>query len=285
MTEANPQQNSGIMMALYKELQSKNFALPPLPESATKIQKALDDPDVDAGRVAKLLTTDPVLSGRLIQAANSPLFKGLTRIEDLNMAVSRLGLTCVQNLVISLTLNSLYAGKQQTWLKNKMASLWEISVNIAAISQILARDRKRLDPPEALLAGLLHDIGSIPILLMCDKKFGEPSDPQILDEALIELSPHLSQWIMEKWRLSKILSIVPTNVGNLRRNHDGPADYADVVQVARLHTYRGKQHPLGNISWAGIPAFAKLDLTPEESIAAIKEANSEIKEIKSMLKG
>jgi len=284
MSTAENTQNNSLLTLLQQSLKANNFTLPPLPDSATKVRKAIDDPEVDCEKVAKIIRVDPVLSGRLIQAANSPLFKGVTNIEDLNTAISRLGLKCVQNLVISLTVSSLFKNAAKPWVRRKFSQLWEVSIKIAALSEVLARSRKGLDGGEALLAGLLHDIGAIPIIILCDEKFGEPSDPEDLNTALQQLSPPLTSWILRKWHLSESIVSLPEDVADLTREGNEKVDYADVVQVARLHTWRGKKHPLGNVSWLDVPAFQKLGLTPEESIEAIKESHDDIKEVMSLLK-
>jgi HD-like signal output (HDOD) protein len=277
-------EGNDLLEHLEKELESRNFVLPSLPDSAKKVSDAINDPNVDANQVAKIIGTDPVLSGRVIQAANSPLFMGLNRIEDLKNAVSRLGLICVRNLVISLTVTQLYQSEGQHFLKKKMRSLWDLSTKVAAISEVLARGRQKVDPAEAMLAGLLHNIGALPVLAKCAETNINQSHADSLDNALMKLEPELGQWIMQQWQLREELSSVPLHVANILRAHEGLADYADIVQVARLHAYRGTKHPYAKIKWVGIPAFEKLDLTPEESIDAIKKADAEIKEVMQMLR-
>ena len=49
-------------------------------------------------------------------------------------------------------------------LRRVCNGLWAHSIEVAATSQVLARSVTHLDPEEALLAGLLHDIGALPIL-------------------------------------------------------------------------------------------------------------------------
>lgn len=273
-----------LLIHLEKELKSRHFVLPSLPDSAQKVRDAINNPNVDSNLIAKIIGTDPVLSGRVIQAANSPLFRGLGRIEDLRNAVSRLGLVCVRNLVISLTVTNLYKGQGKTFLKDKMKLLWEQSTKVAAMSEVLARDRRPIDPAEAMLAGLLHNIGAIPILAKCANTNINDTHIDALDEALLKLEPELGQWIMSQWQLREELSSVPINIADIYRSHEGPADYSDIIQVARLHAYRGSKHPLAKIKWMGIPAFEKLNLTPEESIDALKEADAEIKEVMQMLR-
>ncbi len=277
--------NRDILKRLEKELEDKNFALPTLPDSAKKISDAIADPNVSATRVARVIGTDAVLSGRLIQVANSPIFQGLKRIEDLQHAISRLGLVCVRNLVISLTVNNLYKGKGNETIQKKLKEVWQNGVKVAAVSEVLARGRWRIDPSEALLAGLLHNIGSIPILnKLAEPKFKDVNEATI-NEALLELEPNLSKWIMEHWHLKPELACVPVLIKDVKKDHAGPANYADIVQVARLHAYRNSSHPLAKMKWVNIPSFSKLELTPEDSVEIIKQARNEIKAVMGILQG
>lgn len=281
--QPTPEENP-LLAQLRKDIAAKNFSLPPLPESVQKMQKALQDPKIDAQQIAKLLAIDPVLSGRLIQAANSPLFRGLTQINDIRTAVTRLGMTCIRNLVMSLTLSRLYDNMSKTWIRTKLREIWDKSTKIAAISEVLSRPHRNLDSSEALLAGLIHDIGSVPLVQLCGKRFGNPKNPRILDDAIDALSPQLSHWIIGNWNVRPEIAQVPLETTHLERTHEGPPDYSDIVLVAKLHILRGKDHPLSKANWASVPAFQKLGLSPEDSITAIKAAHSEIQAVMAILK-
>lgn len=284
MVEPQLAPNNPLLEQLRKAIAAKNYTLPSLPESAIKLRKALSDPMVQNSHVTKMLSSDPVLVGRLLQTANSPLFRGLSKISDLDMAVTRLGLSCIQNLVMSLTVSALFRDAGKKWMQDKLLDIWNNSIKIAALSEVIARRCNHLENSEALLIGLIHDIGSIPIIQMCGKQYGKPDNPGILDEAIVKLAPSLSCWILEHWQLNERLTPVPEKISDLMREHDGPADYSDVIQVARLHVYRNKPHPLGKVAWQHVPAFGKLSLTPETSIEIIKEAREEIKAVIELLK-
>ncbi|MEJ2756756.1 MAG: HDOD domain-containing protein [Gammaproteobacteria bacterium] len=184
--------------------------------------------------------------------------------------------------MMSLTVSALYRNSGKTWMRDKLLSAWNDSIKIAALSEVIARRYPNLEQSEALLIGLIHNIGIVPIVHLCGSKYGKPEHPEILDDAILKLTPTLSKWILEKWQLNRRLTPVPELIADLKRTHDGPPDYADIVQVARLHVYRNKQHPLGQVPWAQVPAFDKLQLTPEKSIQIIKEARDEIKEVISL---
>lgn len=272
-----------LLDKLHLELAQKNFSVPSLPEITDKIRRAIEKPNCDIIAISKMIAGDPPLSGRLIQAANSSLFKGLHHIDDIPSAISRLGLTCIKNLVLSLSVNSLFKSVQHGWAKKKLADISNSSIEIAAMSQVFAAQFK-LDTAEALLAGLIHDIGAIPIITWCAENLGEPKDLSVIDEAIFKLSPHLSEWILQNWNLSNEIATVPMAISQLKREHEGRIDYADVVQVAKLHFYRGKKHPLGQTSWVDIPVFKRMNLSPEESIAALRNAHKEVNATMKLLK-
>jgi HD-like signal output (HDOD) protein len=273
-----------LLLQLRKDIVSKNYTLPPLPENAHRIRRLINDPQTSTHKITKLLSSDPVLTGRLIQAANSPLFRGLTTIQDIQSAVNRLGMTCIQNMVISLSVASIYVGNKD-WVRTRMREIWNIGIKVAAVSEVLSRRYRHLEGSEALLAGLLHDIGSVPLLQMCAKRFGKPDAPQMLDNAIRTLSPQLSEWILKNWLLADMIYNVPKGIVDIYQPRPGEIDYSDLVLVAKLHAIRGSSHPLANIKWSELPVFTKLGLTPEESVSVIRDARQEIQEVMRMLQG
>ena len=134
------------------------------------------------------------------------------------------------------------------------------------------------------MVGLVQDIGAIPIIQLCAKKFGKPKNPEVLDDAIRQLSPQLSQWILQNWNLNPGVSAVPLQIQKTEREHEGLIDYADIVLVAKLHVVRNTDHPLASLAWHQVPAFKKLKLTPETSLEVIKEAKNEISEVIQLLK-
>lgn len=276
--------NNPLLLQLRKDIVSKNYTLPLLPENAHRIRRLINDPQTSLPKISKLISADPVLTGRLIQAANSPLFRGLTTTQDIQSAVNRLGMTCIQNMVISLSVASLYSGSKE-WTRAHMRETWNIGIKVGAVSEVLSRRYRHLEGSEALLAGLLHDIGSVPLLQMCAKRFGKPDDPQMLDHAIRTLSPSLSEWILKTWRLADMIYNVPMRTVDIYQPRPGEIDYSDLVLVAKLHAVRGSNHPLANVKWHQLPVFSKLGLTPEESVNVIRDARQEIQEVMSMLQG
>lgn len=263
------------------DLKNNRLKLPVLPEVALKVREAVNNPDAAAATIAKAVSSDASIAARLLQVANSPLYRGNASISNVQNAIARLGPPLVRNLVTSLLLKQLFQSKSPI-LKQRMQKLWEHSTQVAAISHVLARKLTRLKPDEAMLSGLIHDIGVLPILVKAEGSPQLLDNPALLEELVTKLHASVGRLILEAWKFPPQLVSVAAEHENLARVSD-EVDYTDVVTVANLHSYLGTKHPHASVKFTDVPAFTKLGLTPETSIATLEEAAGEMKEVKSLL--
>lgn len=263
------------------DLKNNRLKLPVLPEVALKVREAVNNPDAAAATIAKAVSSDASIAARLLQVANSPLYRGNASISNVQNAIARLGPPLVRNLVTSLLLKQLFQSKSPI-LKQRMQKLWEHSTQVAAISHVLARKLTRLKPDEAMLSGLIHDIGVLPILVKAEGSPQLLDNPVLLEELVTKLHASVGRLILEAWKFPPQLVSVAAEHENLARVSD-EVDYTDVVTVANLHSYLGTKHPHASVKFTDVPAFTKLGLTPETSIATLEEAAGEMKEVKSLL--
>ncbi len=75
---------------LIQDLESGHLQLPTLPEVALRVRDVVDDEDANAGQIADIIGQDAALSARLLQVANSPLYRGRQEIDRLSMVIARL---------------------------------------------------------------------------------------------------------------------------------------------------------------------------------------------------
>ena len=268
---------------LREDLLQNKLDLPALPEITFRLRHEIDKPNSTVSTIAKLVSADASLSARVLRVSNSPIFRGLNRIENVNDAVSRLGRNCIRNMVISLMMSDMYRTKHQYRIKHKLRTTWEHSTKVAAMSQVLSRKFTQRDSNEALLAGLIHNIGALPIL----KRFNDYpeiyKDESVIEKLIQGLHRDVGTYVLRKWDFPPEIVAIPHQHENFERHHDGAADLVDIVTVANLHAYVGQEHKFAKIDWATVPAFDKLMLTPERSIEAMKEAKEEISEVQSLL--
>ena len=146
---------------------------------ALRIRDAVEQDSSTAQQIADMVATDAALSARLLQVANSPLYRGRVPIENIQMAVTRLGQKLVRSLVVSLAMRQIFQATSDT-LDTRLRAIWEESVQVAAISRALAQT-VGLNREQAMLAGLIHNLGSLPILTMADSFPELMADPKKLD--------------------------------------------------------------------------------------------------------
>src|ERR1700752_407146 len=91
-----------FVQALASELSGGKIELPGFPHIVMRVQKVLNDEKADAGRVVKVLGSEPVLAAQILRMANSAaLNRGGGVLSDLRAAVSRVGLDTVRSATIA----------------------------------------------------------------------------------------------------------------------------------------------------------------------------------------
>ncbi len=281
--DSSPVENQ-LIFRLYEDLNADRLILPSLPDVAIRIGKAIAAENTDAKRLALLLSNDPAIAAKLLKVANSARYGGLSNVRTLPQAISRLGFRDVYNLVISFAMNDLFQCESPTLLKY-MAELWEHSRRVAAMSHTLARRLSGFDPDFALLAGLLHDIGSLVIINYASELPEGTLDTTHLDEAIDHLRGQLGRMVILKWQLAEELGEVAEEAEHWGRSTIGRPDYVDLVIVAQAHCYISRNQMERLPPLEQIPAFSRLGFEPtaEHSLRLLKEASKEICQIEDLL--
>jgi len=130
-------------------------ALPTLPRIYSALQGIVKDDSVTLADVAKLVGSDSALAARVLQIVNSAFFRLARRISNIEQAVSYLGFQSIRNLAMSVEIFSRWPGQACAGLD--LEKLQQHVHAVAAAANALAAKTPISD--DALLAGLLHDIG------------------------------------------------------------------------------------------------------------------------------
>lgn len=278
-----PDQLPDIGAQLRHEVAHNQLHLPTLPEVALQVRDAVEDQIATAPQIAAIVAKDPALSARLLQVANSPLYRGRVEVDSLAMAVNRLGLKLVRSLVVSLAMKQMFQATSDH-LDHALRKVWDDSVQIAAISRVLSKGLEGLEPEQALLAGLVHQIGALPILARLDELLGAHTEPQLIRQLVDQLAPELGSSILAQWRFPDALARLPQDCIDLQRDRDTP-DYSDVVMVARLQYQMGTDQLPADVDFATISAFARVDLEPEVVVMDMEGPAEEIAEVQALFSG
>jgi HD-like signal output (HDOD) protein len=212
---------------------------------------------------------------------NSPLLRTNKEITDLQMAVGRLGINYTCNLATGLAMEQMFQATSDV-VDRKMREVWNKSTEIAGISHVLCRHYTRLMPDQATLAGLIHQIGVLPILTYAEEHDELLSDSISLNHVIERIHPIIGDKILKAWDFPENIAMLPSQYLDFTRNSP-KVDYVDIVQVATLQSYLGSEHPYTQLDWSQIPAFAKLGLDPSADLNADEDLSAAMEAAMGML--
>lgn len=134
--------------------------LPTLPSVIHKLNSLSDNDKSSVQEMAKIVSSDQVLSARILRLANSPSY-GFYRVSTISNAMILLGVNVVKSLAISSSIFAI--------MEKDSVGLWEHSLGVGVAANLVARRLGLSECEEIATAGLLHDIGKIIITLKCSE--------------------------------------------------------------------------------------------------------------------
>lgn len=258
-------------------LESNQLELPTLPDVAFKIRKALDDPNVSADQLVNLLSLDPVMSSLIIKAANSAALSNGRSVDSLRPAIARLGYRALHNLVMAATLTKLFEA-DSIHVSRRLKKLWEHSRLVAASSYVLASKYEHLRPDEAMLAGLVHDIGALPLCIYADRYHQHLSD-DVLEGLTREFRGTVGERLLQQWNFSEeMIEVVHGHEDLQRTGNPDRVDYVDIVTIANLQV----PVTVKLVDWTNVAAIAKLGLSVEECQSFLDDHKEQLVKVQSM---
>jgi HD-like signal output (HDOD) protein len=253
---------------------------------ALHIKQLLDDPNVTVKDIADVLNNDPAMTAKLLKTCNSPLYRTVAEITSNRDAIVRLGFNTTRQLITIFALKEVFKSKNK-FLQQKMGELWAHSSEVASTSYVLASKTPGMNPEQAMLAGLIQDIGAIPILNYIEKHPKFMKRDYKIDAILTTLKSRIGAQILDSWGFSADLVEVAKNSNNwaFQSLNDKPS-YVDMTIVANIHSFIGKKAHPKCPPFDQIPAFNKIGkngLTPKESQDVRHEAQHQLDDLKALL--
>ena len=146
--------------------------MPSLPTSVAKVLELCNDPNVSPADLNHVISLDPVLVGRVLKLINSAYYGLNGHVTNLVRAIIMLGINTVKNLVLSASIMENFTGNRSHQGLD-MEGFWRHSFCVGVSAKLLAAKRG-IDPKlreEFFTAGLLHDIGKIPLNEVLKKEY------------------------------------------------------------------------------------------------------------------
>jgi len=145
--------------------------LPTLPAYVFELNGLLSATPVNLKRVGEVIRTDPSLSAQVLRLCNSAFMGIRERVATIEHAMILVGTERLRTLVLTCSLIE-YVGRRLA--SEDVQSFWQHCFLTATLSERLARGVSYPQPEQAYIAGLLHDIGAMPLLVIASTELTEP---------------------------------------------------------------------------------------------------------------
>jgi putative nucleotidyltransferase with HDIG domain len=199
-----------------KRIQNYVFRMPNLSTTVTKVLEICNNPKTSPNDLNRVISLDPVLTGKVLTLINSAYYSLPKRVTSLTRAIIMLGLNTVRNLALSTAVLDAF-GRRESFPALSIDEFWthSLCVGVTAKSLAMIKDVPATEREEYFVAGLLHDLGKIP-LNSCfpDEYLQALKSAELEQEALYRTETavigfdhcRVGTMIAEKWHLSETMN-------------------------------------------------------------------------------
>lgn len=198
-----------ILEDIARDLSGEQICFPTFLDITFQVRTALKKPDLTIEQLAKLVSAEPLMSTKIIRLANSAAMNRVGKaIVDLNSAITRVGMEAVRNVAFAVAMEQLLRSKKMAPFQALSQRLWQHTIEVAALCRVLARRLTKVNPDEAMFAGLVHDIGVFYLLSRAVEFPDLIADPAELNQLLAEWHAEIGHALLAAIGLPEELLIV-----------------------------------------------------------------------------
>lgn len=210
--------------------------LPPLPAVTRQLLSTLGNENASANDVAKILSSDQALAGKVLRLVNSSFYGVPREVTTISRAVVVLGFSGVRNLALGFGSVEMMRSLSSSM---DMRSFWSHAMGTGAAAQSLALlGTRRIDPEEAFLAGLMHDIGAYVLAVAVPDIYEPILHDHVNDrltaeaEAIGMTHAQVGQGLLQFWQLPEPFSNAARYHHDVARATDGEQPLTGLVALA-----------------------------------------------------
>jgi HD-like signal output (HDOD) protein len=272
---------------LAAEVSNGQVDLPAFPEVVARVKSALSKEDVTPVMIARVVASEAGLAARLMTMANSAIMNPSgTPVTELKTAIVRIGYNNVRTTAVAYAVSKLRQAEELQPIRKELALLWNEATMTATLAWAIARRVPGINPDEAMLAGLVHNIGKVYILSRSQRMAGGAFNVADITAIVRDWHANVGRAIVENWGFAPNIVVA---VGEQDETDRVPrlADMGDVLQAAVRLFQSGidEQGVLQETGLHKVGVFVRLSLEQSKIQQIAQEAAQAITTLRSALDG
>ena len=285
---SNPTENTAFSFVsmLATELSVGKIDLPSFPDIAFRVRRVLQDEDVSPDKVTRVVGVEPALVARLLQLSNSASINvSGKRITDLRLAIARIGFNLVRSSAIAFAMSQLSKAEGLKSVREPLRSLWQHSALVAAMASVVAKRLTRVNADTAALAGILHGIGKLYLLVRSVEYPALFSSPEVYGGIEKQWHANIAKAVLENWQMAEEVVTAVHLQEDLEYSHEGETDLTDVLLIANLLVeFRERPDDIG-LHLHGVKSASRMQLDEVIFKKLLVESRAEIESLRAALGG
>jgi HD-like signal output (HDOD) protein len=286
-TAATPDERAAALQFLQElanEVSRGTVDLPCFPNVVTRISAALANPNTTSERIVTIIGIEPRLAARMLQTANSAAFNPSGKpLTELRSAVTRIGQQMVQSIAMSYAVHQMQQEDSLRSIRPAMVELWDKSIAVASICQLVA-ERTKVHTDVAFLTGLLHGIGSLYIMVRAAGRADALKNQSSWMDMLDGWQAAIGKAVLESWGFAEEMCEAVGDQNDFERKWKHDAGLTDVLVVSLLLGEALNKPEPRTVDMEGIHSFASIGLTATDCEATLVRAERRITLVHAALK-
>jgi len=186
--------------------------MPSLSTTVGKVMEICSRTDTSPNELHKVISLDPILAGQVMKLINSAYYSLINKVTSLTRAITMLGMNTVKNIALSTAIIRTVSGVKKTRAL-PTAKFWEHSISTGVSARLLGEIKgySPMEREELFLAGLLHDLGKVPLgdeyIEVLNVARNEQQPLVEVERALLGIDhQEVGMMIAKKWKLNKVIT-------------------------------------------------------------------------------
>lgn len=204
-------------------------------DAVLRLRKVLNDPNQSIANIAQAILAEPLISAKLLHLANSAAYNPEGKdIVDLKSAIIRLGMNAVHTAALSIVMTQLMRAKGMAEFADTTHALWEHSIQTSAAAHVLAGENSRINKDEAMLAGLIHDLGAFYMLYRASQYDELRHRPDTIKYLIVHWHESIGVSLLNALGLPEEIVEATIDHDHLRSQPSTIRTLSDVIYVANM---------------------------------------------------